>query len=222
MRRIDIPAAPRVVLPVLTAVNVVVFLAWQLMAANAGEAGIAWMSDHFLVSYTHVFGGRPWVLLTSAVSHVDLYHLLFNTLALWVFGRDVEAVVGGRGFLHLYVAGGLLASVGHVFYGLVIGDPTPALGASGSVMAVAVVFASLWPRRLLLLFFILPMTARTAVLLFILFDILGLVGAGVDRIAHAAHLGGALYGWLYYRNRLGPYLSQRLQRLRDAARSRIP
>jgi membrane associated rhomboid family serine protease len=108
------------------------------------------------------------------------------------------------------VAGAVTASVGHVVYNAVSGVDVPALGASGAVMSVAVVSALLYPSRLLLLFFVIPMPVTWGVLLFVLIDLWGLFGAGAGQIAHAAHLGGAAYGLLYWRFEARSYIIERL------------
>lgn len=208
--RLEIAPTPRHALRVLTAINVAVFFAWQA-AADAGPEALAWMEANFLVSPAHLMYGHVWTLLSSTVSHLSTAHLLFNLWALWLFGRDVEDVVGARGFTHLYVAGGIVASLGHVLYSLVSGTEVPALGASGAVMAVAVVAAFLYPSRLLLLFFFIPITQLHAIGLFVLIDLLGLFSTVPDRIAHAAHLGGSAYGWLYYRYRVDAYFRERIR-----------
>jgi membrane associated rhomboid family serine protease len=106
--------------------------------------------------------------------------------------------VGDALFVHLYVVGALLASVGHVAYGLVSGSPAPALGASGAVMTVAVVYAALFPRRTLMINFFIPVPAVLAVAGYVLLDLFGMLGGNKDGVAHAAHLGGAVYGFLFW------------------------
>jgi len=120
-----------------------------------------------------------------------------------VFGGAVHRVVGNGVFVHLYVVGAVLASLGHVVYGAVTGDLVPALGASGAIMTIAVVYAALFPKRILMLNFFIPVPAGLAVAGYIALDLFGLVG-GRGGIAHAAHLGGALYGvlfWLFWLRR---------------------
>jgi membrane associated rhomboid family serine protease len=198
-------------------VNAAVFLAWQVAALwseadpVAGSHALELMARNFLVSTPGIEHGDVWTLLTSAFSHNAFGHLFLNMLALWVFGQDVERVVGPRAFLHLYVAGGILASIGHVLYGVATGSAMPALGASGAVMAVAVVAAYLFPGRMLLLFFVIPLPQFLAVALFLLLDVFGVVAPNGDTVAHAAHLGGALYGWLYWHVSLRPWLLEQLE-----------
>lgn len=191
---------------------------WQLAARSPMRAtALGLMRDNFIVSLDAVTDGRVWTLLTSTISHIDPTHLFVNCLALWVFGVEVWRVVGTRGFLHVYVAGGIVASLGHVAYCALAGSSAGALGASGSVMAIAVIYAALFPKRTLLINFFLPVPAALAVAGYLVLDALGVFGGGDSRIAHAAHLGGALYGLGYYLIVVRPYI----RRLRERA-SRSP
>ena len=181
---------------VLIALNAAVYAAWQLWGlADPNQTMLA----HFLVSPESVLSGRVWTLLTSAFSHVDPMHLLFNLIALYVFGRPVLLVLGSFRFTALYLAGGLAGSIGHVLFGLITGDGAAALGASGAVMAIAVPYGMWFPRQTLLINFFIPVPAWLAVLFFIGTDVLGLFGTSPfsmsdNPVAHAAHLGGALVG----------------------------
>lgn len=200
------------------ALNMGVWVLWQLAWILGGPIERL-MTTHFLVSVGHAWSA-PWTLLTSAISQADLPHLAFNMIALIMFGRDLERIVGSTGFVHLYVMGGVVSSLGHVLYGVVTGDATPALGASGAVMAVLIVSTFLFPTRLLLFFFLVPMPQAVAVTLFVISDLLGLFG-GLGGIAHGAHLGGALYGWIYARRHLHDYVDERLRRFGIVGRRRI-
>lgn len=177
----------------LIGINVAVYALWHTWGVDHPQV----MVDQFLVAPQEALH-RPWTLLTSAFSHIDPGHLLFNMLALYVFGAPVMMVIGERRFVGLYVVGGLLGSVGHVLWGLATGQDAPALGASGAVMAVAVPFGVWFPRQVLLLGFFIPVPAWLAVILFIGLDVLGLFGSspldGDQAVAHAAHLGGAVAG----------------------------
>jgi membrane associated rhomboid family serine protease len=177
----------------LVGVNVAVFVAWtQARGSLLGKV----MADHFLVSVESIAHYRVWTLITSEFSHVDAGHLLFNMLGLWSFGRAVVQALGWRGLAVLYFAGGAAASVLHVLFGLATGDHSPALGASGAVMAIAVAFARLFPEARISLYFVIDLPAPVAVGGFVLLDVLGVVSPG-DGVAHAAHLGGAAFGLLY-------------------------
>jgi len=187
---------------VLLGLNVAVYVAWQLAARQSGEAALDFMAANFRVSLGAVLSGRVWTLLTSACSHVEPGHLFVNMLALYVFGRDVLLRVGRVGFVHLYVAGGIVASLGHVLWQVATDSPVAALGASGSVMAIAVVYAALFPRRILMVNFFIPVPAALAVAAYIAIDVVGAVGGLGGSVAHAAHLGGAAYGLSYWLVRL--------------------
>src|SRR5512132_425005 len=164
----------------LVALNVAVFALWHTFGRS--DAGEAFMAEHFLVSVESL--RRPWTLLLAEVSHIDPAHLLFNMVALWSFGRVVEVALGGRRLLSLYLVGGVIASLGHVLYGLVMGRPGPALGASGAVSAIAVVFAAMFPRARLYLNFFIPLPAAVAVGIFLLIDLFGVLHPRADMIAH--------------------------------------
>jgi membrane associated rhomboid family serine protease len=209
---LSLPELPTPALNALVALNVAVFGLWWA-AASRGPAALAWMEHNTTVSLAAMRDGAWWTLLTSEVSHVAPVHLAFNLLALVTFGRDVERLLGARGFLHLYVAGAVTASVGHLVYSAVSGVDVPALGASGAVMSVAVVSALMYPGRMLLLFLIIPMPVTWGVALFVLIDLWGLVGASGDQVAHAAHLGGVAYGLLYWRFEARAYIVERLTEL---------
>ena len=146
-----------------------------------------------------------WQLLTATFLHASPFHLLWNMLFLWMAGREVEAIYGSREFTFLY----LIAAVSSTLCALVIDrlGPHPGeihmLGASGAVLAVVVIFAMYYPRREVLLFFILPVEIWLLVVIYIGLDALSLLqemrGIGGATTGFAAHLGGAAYGYLYKR-----------------------
>jgi membrane associated rhomboid family serine protease len=176
----------------LALLNLGVYVAWQL----GGAGNYRWMAAHFLVSAESVVDGRVWTLLTTTLSHTDPTHLLFNLLGLWVFGTPVERVLGPLRFAALYVTGGLAGSIGFVAWCVATGSPNAALGASGAVMAIAVVYAMWFPNRTLMINFLIPVPAWLAVLLFIAMDVYGMFGGGAmgQPVAYSAHLGGAVLG----------------------------
>lgn len=181
----------------LIGVNALVYVLWHTW----GSQNLAFMNTHFLVSWTAVFDGRLWTMLTSAFSHLDPMHLIFNMIGLYVFGRPVESVLGPVKMVALYVIGALGGSLAYVLWGWGTGSLASALGASGAVTAIALPYAIWFPRRTLLINFFIPVPAWLAVILFVGMDLVGMIGgqslnpmgegAGV---AHAAHLGGAVVG----------------------------
>jgi len=188
----------------LVAANVAVFLLWHTLGRS--QQGGDWLAANFLVSAGAIYQGRVWTLILAEFSHYESWHLLLNMIALWTFGRAVERTIGPGRLLRLYLVGALVASVSYVVYAVVVGSGEPALGASGAVSAIAVVFACIYPRAWLLLNFFIPVPAALAVALFLLLDLVGVLNPRGDMIAHAAHLGGALYGFLYWLIVLRPRL----------------
>lgn len=161
---------------------------------------------------------RPWTcyqLLTYGFLHSvdDVAHILINMLVLFMFGREVEARYGRREFLLFYLTGviaaGLVWSLSEYaanssspqFAAMIRAGQVPtAVGASGALAALVVLFAFNWPHRQVLLFFIIPMPMWVAAALGILFDVRGAMNReNAGNIAYACHLGGALYGLMYYK-----------------------
>lgn len=191
-------SSPVTVVNTLVAVNLLVFLLWWWQGVP-----VEVMVGHFLVSWPHLVDGRIWVLLTSVFSHNLLFHLAINLIVLLSFGPPMERLMGSRRFLGFYLAAGLIASLAHVGVStLLIGRPEqPALGASGAIAGILVLFAFSFPKAKVLLFFLIPLPAIVAALVFVAIDIWGLIaqieGAGLP-IGHGAHLGGALTGLIYF------------------------
>lgn len=172
----------------LIVVNVVVFLLWQLRQLAP------FMADHFTVSWEGVFEhGRVWTLVTSGFSHQGMWHLVWNMLYLHWFGTDLEQIYGRRNFLLLYVYGALVCSLAHVTWSHGWSYDTPALGASGAVMAIVVVTAMFFPQRTILFMMFLPVPLWLLATFKLVGDLAGLIGPA-DGVAHAGHLGGALGG----------------------------
>jgi len=158
--------------------------------------------------------GQIWRLLTGAFCHdrFGVWHILFNMLFLYWFGRFVEATYGSTEFLCFYLAAALVASVAFMGLELFTGDRHGAIGASGAVMAVVCVFAIWNPNYTIRWNFLFPIPIKIMVLIYVIFDLhpvlLALSGTVTHTgIAHAAHLGGLLFGYVYYKQnwRLLPY-----------------
>ncbi len=154
-----------------------------------------------------VIRGQVWRLVTAAFLHDrgGVFHILFNMLALFWFGVTLEAMLGGREFLLFYLAGAIAASLAHVGLDLYLGSNVPAVGASGAVMAVLMFYAIHYPRNTIRLFWFFPLEVRWVVLLYVLFDLHPVLRALAgdpnyhDGVAHAAHLGGLGFGFVYWK-----------------------
>ncbi len=141
---------------------------------------------------------RPWTFLTYMFVHAGLLHLLGNMLMLFVFGAPVEGRMGSRKFILYYLYCGIGAAVFSVGLSgfMSVG---PFIGASGAVLGVAIAFAMFWPDAELIIFPVpIPVKARTFVAVIVGLDILGALYFN-DGIAHIAHVGGALFGYAFFR-----------------------
>jgi membrane associated rhomboid family serine protease len=138
----------------------------------------------------------PWQLLTYMFMHGGLFHLLFNMLALWMFGMELETIWGSRRFLAFYLVCGLAAGVANILVAPLLGQTAPTVGASGAVFGVLIAFAMLFPDRPIYLYFLLPVKAKYLVTAYIALELFfGITGTS-DGVAHVAHLGGAAAGFL--------------------------
>ena len=144
---------------------------------------------------------RPWTFFTYMFVHADLLHLLANSLGLWMLGSAVEQRLGGEKFLLYYIYCG----VGAAFFALLLSRfavVAPFVGASGCVLGLAVALAILWPDAEMIIIPIpIPMKARTFAILLVGFNAIMALPflRGRSNIAYEAHLGGALFGYLFFR-----------------------
>lgn len=146
-----------------------------------------------------------WQLLTYALLHGGLLHILFNGLGIWMFGGDVERVLGSRGFLRFFLVCVLGGGLAFVAGGLLSGATAPVIGASGGVMGLVLAFAMFFPERRVFIFPIpFPLPAWVMALLYALLNVYGALFPGVSRVAYAAHLGGLVAGYLYLKGFIKP------------------
>lgn len=160
-----------------------------------------------------------WRVLTYAFCHdtAQLLHLAFNMLCLWFFGRTLLDRLGSREFIAFYLVAAVVAGLS--FLGLQAGflhERAQVVGASGAVMAVMAVFAMWYPRQQVLLMGLIPIEIRWLVAAYVVIDTLPIWGAlrgreVHDGVAHAAHLGGLLFGFAYvlFELRLSDWFSVR-------------
>ena len=199
---------PQVIKALLIA-NVAIFLLQQLFDvppdARMSEFFALWpiLPDAGFFSGDRAF--MPWQLLTYAFLHGDLMHLLFNMLALVMFGAQLEHVWGSRRYLTYFgvcVAGAGLCQLALASMSVSQGGPAySTLGASGGVFGLLLGYGMLFPnQRVMLLIPPIPMKARTLVIVYGAIELmLGFTGLQPG-VAHFAHLGGMLFGWLLIRH----------------------
>ena len=150
--------------------------------------------------------GWIWQFVTYMFVHSPrgITHILFNMLALFVFGRQVEHQMGSREFLLYYFTTGTLAGIFSFFVYTLSGNYWVFLmGASGAMYAVQLAFAVFFPRSIIYIWGILPLRAPVMVLGFTGLSILFMVTGAGGNVAHITHLAGFGFGWLYFIVRFG-------------------
>ena len=187
-----------------------------LLVANIGvflleTSGGGWLIDSFAL---WPVGGPDshfaiWQLVTYSFLHGSLAHIFFNMLGLYMFGAEIERLFGSRFYAAYYLACVLSAAICHLIVtGWLGAPPYPTLGASGGIYGLLLAFGLYFPhRRVILLFPPIPMQARTFVVVFAVLELFFGVTGTAAGIAHFAHLGGMLGGWLMiqYRRRGFPF-----------------
>ncbi len=140
---------------------------------------------------------RPWGIVTYMFLHGSFWHLFFNMLVLFFFGPKLEAKLGGSKFVRLYFVSGLMGAALSMLFA--IGPPIRIVGASGAVYGVLLAFAMLWPRDAIYIWGVVPIQARWLVGVMTAITVYQGFGGAQDGVAHFAHLGGFLGGYLYMR-----------------------
>ena len=146
-------------------------------------------------------GFAPWQIVTYAFLHGNLMHLAFNMLALYMFGSDIERVFGQKRYLVYYFVCVISAAVAQLLVAMLTNSPPyPTVGASGGVFGLLLAFGLYFPRRMVMLIFPpIPMPAWLFVTLYGALELfLGVTGT-TQGIAHFAHLGGMVGGFLTIR-----------------------
>jgi len=145
--------------------------------------------------------GYVWQFVTYMFLHGGLFHLLFNMLALWMFGVELERMWGSRKFLQYYFFTG--AGAGLTTAALTPNSPIPTIGASGAIYGILLAYAYYFPERRVLFYFLIPIPVRVFVIIIGSIAFINSIGQSGGTIAHVAHLGGLLFGWVYLRIQSG-------------------
>ena len=147
---------------------------------------------------------KPWTLITYQFLHYDFFHILFNLLWLFWMGKIFAEYLGMKKLLSTYILGGI---AGAVFFMLAYNifprfsnsvSEAQALGASASVLAITVAIATLIPDYTVHLFLLGPVKLKYLALATILLDLINISGSNAG--GHIAHLGGAVFGYVYITN----------------------
>lgn len=189
------------------------FAIFLLMAVRLVPAGaIEWLG--FAVPG---FLTRPWTVFTYMFVHGGFMHLFMNMLALFFFGPPLEQKWGSRFFLRFYLATGLGGAAFSVLLYSLTG-PTIMVGASGAIFGLLVAFALNWPDAKIFLYFVFPVPAKWFVAGLGVLTLLSTVQGSTDGVAHWAHLGGLVTGFVYlrYGERIGRFAHRALYKERPA------
>jgi membrane associated rhomboid family serine protease len=145
-------------------------------------------------------GFEPWQLVTYAFLHGGVLHLAFNMFALYMFGGPVEQVFGERRYLLYYFVCVVSAAIAQLAVSALTGTVYPSIGASGGVFGVLLAYGIYFPHtRIMLLFPPIPMPARVFVIVYAVIELyLGVTGTQ-EGVAHFAHLGGMVGGFVLLR-----------------------
>jgi len=140
-----------------------------------------------------------WQLFTYMFLHGGIGHLLFNMLALWMFGLPLEQTWGTRRFLKYYFICGIGAGICDVLVNVALGRHTSTIGASGGIYGLLLAFGVLFPDTTLLMNFLFPIKAKYLVMIYAAIALLSALGSGNSGVSNVAHLGGMLFGLMYLR-----------------------
>ncbi len=171
--------------------NVAVFL----LQGFLGEKMITWFA---FIPREAVLDLQIWRFVTYMFLHGSFTHIAFNMFGLWMFGSQIERLWGSRPFLTYYFVCGLGGALTYGAFNLAgMNSFIPMLGASGAIYGILLAYALSFPDSIILVFMIIPMKAKYAVGLFGLIELLSAPQGG--GVAHLAHLGGMLSGYIFLR-----------------------
>lgn len=142
--------------------------------------------------------GWLWQFFSYMFLHGSIFHLFFNMYALFLFGRPLEERWGWKEFLSFYLVTGIGAGIVTYFWNLARNPFIPTIGASGAIFGIVLAFGLEFPDTVLLLFFIIPVRAKYAALIFGGIELVMILTGTFQGIGHLTHLAGLLFGYLYY------------------------
>lgn len=171
-------------------INLIVFLL-QLLTGGAGG-----YITGFFALWGFDYGFKVYQLITYQFIHGGFIHILFNMLALVSIGPSVEDYIGPKKFLIYYLIAGIGSGLLHT---CLTNENIPVVGASGSIFAVVVMFAAIYPNEKMILFFIpIGIKAKYLVTTLVLFEIYSaFFTQNNDGISHLGHVGGAICGCIF-------------------------
>lgn len=201
------PLTPAVKLLIIA--NVVVFIASRFI--DVLRLRLGFMPQDVL---TH---GYVWQPFTYMFVHDGIFHILFNMLALWMFGVELERMWGSRYFTKFYLVSGVGAAVVQTLLSFLPFGPLQqvyyiqTVGASGAVYGLLLAYARYFPHRPIYMYFVFPIPAKYFVLIIGAISLLSSIDGPGGGIAHTTHLGGLLAGYLYLKGGRGTHLMSEIK-----------
>lgn len=202
----------------LIGINVLVFIAMRFYGSipvtmlDISNLGITdrfgRVYDHMQLTVSNMFAMMPqavvklgtvWSFLTYMFMHGNIQHILFNMLALLIFGMPVERQMGSKEFILFYLTTGILAGIfSFIVYYFTSNPIIPLVGASGAVFAVQLAYAIFFPNSIIYIWGIIPLRAPVMVLGFTALELFSSIFRSNSGVAHLTHLAGFGFAWLYF------------------------
>jgi membrane associated rhomboid family serine protease len=174
----------------LLGVNIGVFILQKL----AGWDPIA----NFALIPAEMWPLKLYTLVSYMFLHGGFLHIGFNMFMLWMFGTAIEYAWGAKLFLRYYFVCGIGGGITQALVGLGFGGGyIPIIGASAAIMGLLLAYGMMYPNQLVYLYGLIGIRMKYLVVGLVLIDLVGALGRGGTTVAHFAHLGGMLFGWLY-------------------------
>lgn len=190
----------------LIIITSIIFLIQIVLATPQGQVLDQWLE----MQTSLVMRGQIWRLLTYCFLHASPMHLLFNMLVVWFVSRELESMYGGTEFLRVYLMGSIVGAVATMGLDLSTRSDSVVIGASSSVMTLLSLYVFHFPLRRIHIFWgMFAIEARWILAIYVFVDLIPVIqtlnGLKLQGgIANAAHLGGVLYGYLYFKTRWNP------------------
>ncbi|MCX7875810.1 MAG: rhomboid family intramembrane serine protease [Melioribacteraceae bacterium] len=189
----------------LLIINIAVFFIQQIFE-NITFSGVPgwYILNHYLAlnpisgvdSFGNEFNFQIWQLFTYQFMHGDFVHILFNMFMLWMFGMEIENIMGSKKFLFFYLLCGVGAGITQILLSPVLAESLAyTIGASGAVYGVMIAFAMFFPDRYIMFYFFIPVKAKYLITFLVIIEFFSVREATF--VAHLAHIGGALTALIY-------------------------
>ncbi len=194
-----LPKPLRVLLLINAVVFGVAFIGGSLLGLHLNLPGAGYGNIRDYITYFGAFFPTDplevWRYVSYMFVHVDFWHFMFNMMMLWMFGSEVADWMGTKHFTAMYLFCGVFAAVFSLIMCILGLSNNPIIGASGALMGIFVAYYKFFPERVILMFMFFPMKIKYAMWFMVAVDVF--MAPSGDGVAHLAHLGGVVGGFLY-------------------------